>query len=120
VKKLLFLALFLAALYFAGSFARAAWIGTPSAGNPLAVVIPAHATPEDIARILTDTHVIASPRAYVIYAVLDAKARNPRAGAYELPPGASFHAIARALALRRYRERNDLPASSIAVSCRGA
>lgn len=108
MKKLLFLAIFLAALYFAGSFGRSAWIGAPSAGSPIAVVIPAHATPETIAHLLTEAHIISSPRAYTFYAAIDAKARNPRAGAYELPPGASFHAIARALALGPTREEVEV------------
>ncbi|MFZ6015846.1 MAG: endolytic transglycosylase MltG [Patescibacteria group bacterium] len=87
---LVFLAIFIA------WFAPSAYIGTPGQIT-VRVVVPKDANTKTVAQILSDKGVITSSFGYEFYSLLDAAARNPRAGEYEVAPGASYKLIARQL-----------------------
>jgi UPF0755 protein len=79
-------------------FFHQAYLGSPVAGGTVPVVISA-STEQAAAQALTEAHVIRSAWWYRVYARIDAAARRPKLGTYDVRPGTSLREIARHLAL---------------------
>ncbi len=85
---------------------REAYIGTPKAGARIKMEIPEQATADLVSERLAAQGVIRGAWWYRAYALLDARAKKPRAGVYEVVPGSSLQALAARFA--RGPERNEV------------
>jgi UPF0755 protein len=89
-------------------FVHVAYVGSPQAGAGIAVTIPAGFDLPRTAEQLAEQHVVNSAFWYRLYALIDAAARRPKAGSYEIRPGTSYREIARVLALGPSRRESQV------------
>jgi UPF0755 protein len=90
-------------------FIPAAWRAVPAAHAPvIRIDIPEGAGANDVARILVERKLLSTTVGYRLYASLNRMARRPRPGAYDLPFGMSYRAIAVLLATGPAREETTV------------
>jgi len=99
----------LALAAFVVAFAPAAWSSTPKADAPrVTISVAENDTASNVAMKLRSNGIVVTTIGYNIYSVLDAAARRPKLGDYQLQPGMSYKTIARLLATGPAREEIQL------------
>ncbi len=91
---------------FLAWFVPVAFLGSPTQ-QTVHVALDENATADDASRILASKGAIASAWGYRVYAVIDATAKRPKAGEYDLALGSSYRNIARQLALGPARNETE-------------
>lgn len=88
-------------------FANAAWFSEPRAISPITITIEEGSSRRQVTRLLAE-HKLVSRVWYTAYSYLDANARNPKSGEYELRRGMSYQDIAAFLAAGPVRKERTI------------
>lgn len=103
--------LFVGLLVIVGGIFLAWFVPTAFFGKPtqqtVKIIVLEHGTSDDVAQTLADKGAIVSSFGYRFYAMLDATARYPKPGDYDVALGSSYRAIARQLALGPTRNETE-------------
>lgn len=106
IRRLAYLAFFILLAYSSGRFFLSAYVDRPQAGAAVAVVIPEGADVARVATLLREQR-LASEAWYRWFSRIDASARRPKSGTYQIQPGSSMRTIARVISVGPSRKESE-------------